>query len=82
MPFECIEFKQSYEKGASLSMGDACVRCGKTKAAHETSPEFVEPLVPSDQVAVEWLNRAGYAGQPYFELVRVVLTRYIEDQRQ
>jgi hypothetical protein len=74
---ECPEFVQSFEKGGSLSIRNSCLKCGRTKAAHVEKVD-----IPSDQLASEWLIKAGYERAPYFELVRVILTRYIEHTRK
>jgi hypothetical protein len=74
-----LGFIQSDETGPTGQKKNACRHCGRTKEFHKKRAE--EQILPSDIVASEWLEKAGYKNAPYFELARVVLTRYIEYER-
>jgi hypothetical protein len=78
--YECSGYVQTNEKGASLSTRDACLKCGRTKAAHEPVVLREREDTPYEE-ATEWLKKQGVRDS-FFDLARQILVKYIEEQRR
>lgn len=79
---DCRKFFQSEEKAGSLSIRNACLKCGRTREAHESKVVEEKQILPDYIEAEEYLEKIGAKGSQFFELGRNLLAGYIEWRRK
>ena len=61
---------------------NSCLRCGKTKEWHDSQhTKLCEQTVPAAEVAAKWLESKGFGNHPFFVPGKMLLTKFIEDER-
>lgn len=61
---------------------NSCLKCGKTEEWHAGQEKrLCEQSIPAADVASRWLESKGFGNHPFFVPGKMLLTKFIEDER-